>query len=200
MKCLRFLALLLTLVGLQAQASDLEDLQSKLAGFSAFYADFNQTLTTKAQQQGVSSSGYIALKKPHSLMLHTLKPDEQVLFTKDEAVYLYDPFVNQVTIYALRELQSSPFFLLTSMDRRLWDQYVVSKEQDSFTLTPKQPGEFSELKLTFEQDTLSRISIKMRDGSLNSYALSGQRQQAEDSLFVYAIPADAEVDDGRRTD
>ncbi len=176
------------------------ELKAKLSGLEAFSAQFVQTLSSKDKGQGMSSSGLIALKRPQRFMLHTKEPDEQVLFTRDDAVYMYDPFVNQVSIFSLSELKNSPFLLLTSQDPQIWEQYEVTRKGESFTLTPKQRGEIQSLTVTFQGKVMTSLALLMRDGSLNRYALSAQKFEAEDSLFVYQIPADAEVDDGRRTD
>lgn len=196
------IAVLLYVLGVfctDAVADDQSELKKLLSSFNAFSASFTQNVIKQDRTELASSKGTISLKKPDNLMMYTSEPDEQVLFTRDNNVYFYDPFVNQVSIFNKSQMSNSPFILLTSNDAREWDNYEVKRHDGEYVLTPKKRGEIKSLSLDFSGDTLSKISIAMSDGNINTYVLSGQKKTVDDSVFEYSIPADAEVDDERRT-
>ena len=186
-------------VSFQASADTKDELQSKLSTLNALSSTFLQTVTRKDGSLVSKSSGSLALKKPDKFMLHTTSPDEQVLFTKGNTVYFYDPFVNQVSIFDKQELYSSPFMLLTSKSESVWGQYEVAKEGNSYVLKAKNHGQVVSIKLEFQGDLVSDLYVQLKDGNTNHYTLSQVKTQVSDSSFEYKIPEDAHIDDERKS-
>lgn len=183
----------------QASADIKEELQSKLSTLNALSSTFSQTVTRKDGSLVSKSSGRLSLKKPDKFMLHTTSPDEQVLFTKGNTVYFYDPFVNQVRIFDKQELYSSPFMLLTTKSESVWGQYEVAKGGNSYVLKAKNPGQVVSIKLEFQGDLVSDLYVQLKDGNTNRYTLSQVKTQVSDSSFEYKIPEDAQIDDERKS-
>lgn len=183
----------------QASADTKEELQSKLSTLNALSSTFSQTVTRKDGSLVSKSSGRLSLKKPDKFMLHTTSPDEQVLFTKGNTVYFYDPFVNQVSIFDKKELYSSPFMLLTTKSESVWGQYEVAKGGNSYVLKAKNPGQVVSIKLEFQGDLVSDLYVQLKDGNTNRYTLSQVKTQVSDSSFEYKIPEDAQIDDERKS-
>lgn len=180
-------------------ASPKDDLKERLQSFKALSCSFEQEVI-KADGSIVSTSkGRLLVSKPDRLMMHTETPDEQYLFTKGDAVYFYDPFVNQLSIFSVADLNTAPFLLLNSDDKKLWDQYEVKSQGQSFTLRPHSSKEFKEIELKFKDNMLERLVIFMKDGNKNIYKLSSQSSQVNLKDFDISIPEDAEVDDERRS-
>ena len=175
-------------VSFQASADTKEELQSKLSTLNALSSTFSQTVTRKDGSLVSKSSGRLSLKKPDKFMLHTTSPDEQVLFTKGNTVYFYDPFVNQVSIFDKQELYSSPFMLLTTKSESVWGQYEVAKGGNSYVLKAKNPGQVVSIKLEFQGDLVSDLYVQLKDGNTNRYTLSQVKTQVSDSSFEYKIP------------
>lgn len=186
-------------VSLQASADTKDDLQARLATLNAIRSSFTQTVTRKDGSLVSQSSGILALKKPDKFILHTTSPDEQVLFTKGNTVYFFDPFVNQVSIFDKKELYSSPFMLLTSKSESVWGQYDVEKDGNSYVLKAKQPGQVVLIKLVLQGDMVSELFVQLKDGNTNHYSLSQVKTQVSDSSFEYKIPEDAQIDDERKS-
>lgn len=186
-------------VSFQASADTKEELQSKLSTLNALSSTFLQTVTIKDGSLVSKSSGRLSLKKPDKFMLHTTSPDEQVLFTKGNTVYFYDPFVNQVSIFDKQELYSSPFMLLTTKSESVWGQYEVAKVDNSYVLKAKNPGQVVSIKLEFQGDLVSDLYVQLKDGNTNHYTLSQVKTQVSDSSFEYKIPEDAQIDDERKS-
>ena len=186
-------------VSFQASADTKDELQSKLSTLNALSSTFSQTVTRKDGSLVSKSSGRLSLKKPDKFMLHTTSPDEQVLFTKGNTVYFYDPFVNQVSIFDKQELYSSPFMLLTSKSESVWGQYEVAKDGNSYVLKAKNHGQVVSIKLGFQGDLVSDLYVQLKDGNTNHYTLSQVKTQVSDSSFEYKIPEDAQIDDERKS-
>ncbi len=181
-----------------ALADDKADLKAKLNAFNEFSASFVQEVTDKSGKEVMNSSGIIALQKPAKFMLHTLNPDEQVLFCAGNDIYFYDPFVNQVSIFSRSELSASPFILLSDMSDNVWANYDVRHENGVYIITPNRQGDIVNLRLSFKGSDIDTISLVMKDGNINTYKLSDGRRSADPQVFEYKIPEDAEVDDERR--
>ena len=79
-KIVSSLLLCVAMIGM-ANASDKESLQKEVLSYQAIKADFAQTVTKNDGSVLSNSTGYLALKRPDHLMMHTLDPDEQVLFS-----------------------------------------------------------------------------------------------------------------------
>ncbi|MDO5351424.1 MAG: outer membrane lipoprotein chaperone LolA [Succinatimonas sp.] len=180
-------------------ASPKDDLKARLQSFKSLSCDFYQEVV-KADGSVVSTSnGKLLVSKPDRLMMHTQAPDEQYLFTRENSVYFYDPFVNQLSIFSVADLNTAPFLLLNSDDDKLWDQYEVKAQGQSFTLKPNASKEFKEIELNFKDETFESLVIFMKDGNKNTYKLSSQSNQVNLRDFEVFIPEDAEVDDERRS-
>ncbi len=186
-------------ISFQASADTKSELQSKLSTLNALSSAFSQTVSRKDGSLVSQSSGRLALKKPDKFMLHTTSPDEQVLFTKGNTVYFYDPFVNQVSIFDKQELYSSPFMLLTSKSESVWGQYEVEKEGNGYLLKAKNPGQVVSIKLVLQGELVSELYVQLKDGNTNHYTLSQVKTQVSDSSFEYKIPEDAQIDDERKS-
>ena len=183
----------------QASADTKSELQAKLSTLNALSSTFSQTVTRKDGSLVSQSSGRLALKKPDKFMLHTTSPDEQVLFTKGNTVYFYDPFVNQVSIFDKQELYSSPFMLLTSKSESVWGQYEVEKAGNAYVLKAKNQGQVVSIKLELQDELVSELYVQLKDGNTNHYTLSQVKTQVSDSSFEYKIPEDAQIDDERKS-
>ncbi len=183
----------------QASADTKSELQAKLSTLNALSSTFSQTVTRKDGSLVSQSSGRLALKKPDKFMLHTTSPDEQVLFTKGNTVYFYDPFVNQVSIFDKQELYSSPFMLLTSKSESVWGQYEVEKAGNAYVLKAKNQGQVVSIKLELQGELVSELYVQLKDGNTNHYTLSQVKTQVSDSSFEYKIPEDAQIDDERKS-
>lgn len=198
-KIFKITAIALALVSSQAFADAKQDLQNELKKYDALSASFNQKVAKKDGTVISKTEGTLALKKPDSLMLHTVSPDEQVLFTKGSDVYFYDPFVNQVTIFDKKDLYSSPFLLLTSNSKQVWEQYKVKKNGDTYTLEPNIKGDVFSIDVKLNSGNISQLAITMKDGNLNTYNLADVKYTVSATAFNYDIPSDAQVDDERKS-
>lgn len=200
--CFKATALLLGLLcffSLPLQAADPRaELLQILDKTPVFSAAFSQTVHKSDGSIMQGSRGTIALRqRSGQLLMHSLEPDELILLAKGQLVCFYDPFVNQATLFSVSQLQDSPFLLLSGSSRASWDRYEVTRDGEGYVLKSKKRSDVQELRLYFTNGFVSRIELKMQDGSLNVYELSSQRRAVDVGAFDFSIPDDAEIDDER---
>ncbi len=198
-KFFKFLSAGAVLLCFNVYADAVTELQQHFSKHSVMYSEFTQEVKKSSGEVVSTSEGTLAIKKPNSLMMHTLSPDEQVLFTKGNAVYFFDPFINQATIFDRKDLYTSPFLLLTSNSKDVWGQYNVTKNGQVYKLVPKKQSDINALSLQLNGSDISTISIYLKDGNVNTYKLSNIKYSADNDAFFYHIPEDAQIDDERKS-
>ncbi|WP_417689081.1 outer membrane lipoprotein chaperone LolA [Pseudidiomarina sp.] len=184
------------------------DLQELLAPISTLKAEFQQHVLDADGELVQELQGELALARPNKFYWHSDAPDELVLVADGQAVYYFDPFVEQVTISAQSEAANqSPFLLLLDAEASAWADYEVSNEGLSFQLVPL---------TTAEQQQSLQVNFVAQEGApaqLNELVLDdGQGQitriQLRDvkanvalpyTTFSFQIPENAVVDDQRPT-
>lgn len=179
-------------------ADDSLELIKMLGSRNSISATFSsQTKNAKGTVVSVQS-GSLKLKKPSHFMMHTMEPDETVLYTKGSSVVYYDAFVNQATVFSKKDLYTSPFMLLNSSDKKLWSQYKVQSLGKCYSLTPLKDKTVSKITLCFDNSRINELTLNMADGNTTVYKLTEQSSTLTDSDFSYTIPDDAQIDDQRK--
>jgi outer membrane lipoprotein carrier protein len=182
-----------------AFSDDASELKDKVFAFNELSANF----AAKVQKAGggvQSSSGTIALRRPGSLMMHTTKPDELLLFTRGDEVCYYDPFVNQLTIFSKSQSYSSPFMLLATRDAKAWGGYSITRSGSTWTLVARHPRDVKSMDISFDGSAIKSLVLHMKDGTVSTYELSSIRSSVASDAFDVKIPSDAEIDDERGAD
>lgn len=184
------------------------DLQELLAPMSTLKANFQQHVLDANGELVQELQGELALARPNKFYWHSNAPDELVLVADGQAVYYFDPFVEQVTISAQSEAANqSPFLLLLDAEASAWSNYNVTSEGLSFQLEPtaaaqqqqrlqvnfvaqdEQPAQLHELVLDDGQGQITRIRLSdLKTNVALPY-----------TTFSFQIPENAVVDDQRPT-
>jgi outer membrane lipoprotein carrier protein len=183
-------------------------LQELLAPMSTLKANFQQHVLDANGELVQELQGELALARPNKFYWHSNAPDELVLVADGQAVYYFDPFVEQVTISAQSEAANqSPFLLLLDAEASAWSNYNVTSEGLSFQLEPtaaaqqqqrlqvnfvaqdEQPAQLHELVLDDGQGQITRIRLSdLKTNVALPY-----------TTFSFQIPENAVVDDQRPT-
>lgn len=200
---------LVSFISLQstAIASDsAELLKQKLAQLSGFSAQFEQEVTDRDGQVVQQSQGYVELIQPDKFRWVTAEPNENTLQSDGETVWFYDPFVEQVTAYWLKDtIQSNPILLLLKPNSNAWDAYQISQQAESvFTIsTQDEQSQVVQVKLELaNKNALSSLSILDKQGQTSVYHFSQfsaqQVSDFSDNHFNFELPDGVELDDQRR--
>lgn len=179
-----------------------EPLQQKISGIEEFKANFVQQIQAPDGVLLTEAEGFLALRRPEAFMLHTTGADELYLYSRDDGVYYYDPFVNQLTIMPLSALWRTPFALLLSDDPDVWQRYKVSELKTGavYVIEPAAAAggsDFVKIELNFAGQFLSSLKVWFQDGNCNIYDFRAQRLQTAVEDFALELPPDVETADER---
>ena len=204
MRLIRMLVLAaLAVAGVQAHADDAatQRLSAMLSKAQTLSARFSQLTLDGSGTRLQETAGNLALKRPGLFRWHTDAPQEQLLISNGEKIWLYDPDLQQVTIQKLDQRLTQTPALLLSGD--------ISKIHESFDITSKDGGNVVDfiLKPKDKDPLFDNLRLSIRNGVVNDMQLIdsvGQRtnilfngvkanQAVPDSKFKFDIPKGADV-------
>lgn len=182
-----------------AMAAPQQALQAKLATVSAFEAAFRQVVTEPDGTVLQEGQGSLAMAVPNRFAWHQTAPEQSVILSDGEAVYLYDPLLEQVSIYALEDATGqTPLSLLSSDDASAWDDYQVAQQGDCFTLTPNDPETIQSMAICFDGSAIERVTLVDGQQVTTTMDLSQFRKgPVDEGRFHFSPPEGTLVDDQR---
>ena len=194
----------MALLTLPAQADDaaaVARLTHLLSQAQTLTASFSQLTLDGSGTQLQETAGELSLKRPGLFRWHTDAPQEQLLVSNGQKVWLFDPDLNQVTIQTLdQRLTHTPALLLSGDVSKISDNFAISHKEGGsvvdFILKPKAKDSlFDNLRLSFRNGVIN--DMQLIDGSgqrTNILFLSVKMNQPLDAAqFSFQPPADADV-------
>jgi len=187
-------------------------LMAKLARLNFFSADFSQEVQSESGEVLETSTGKLAISKPNLANWYTTEPDELAIVSDGQDVWFYNPWIEQVSVYSLSAaIAKTPILLLTSKDESLWQQYTVSKlnessdiNNESFVISANDiNSQIKSLTLIFSSDTegrgLKQFSFLDATGQLSHIKLSNfnDKKEPKAKLFSFVVPEGVQIDDQR---
>ena len=190
----------LTSAGALADASS--ELQQRLDKVSSFHASFSQKVTDGSGSNVQEGEGELWVKRPNLFNWHMTAPDESVIVSDGKTLWLYNPFVEQVSATWLNSATSNtPFMLIARNQRSDWQQYNVKQQGDTFELTPKtSAGNLKQFMINVSGNgTINQFSAVEQDGQRSSYTLKSQNNgPVSADKFTFTPPKGVTVDDQRQ--
>ena len=185
-----------------AQADDSAALKKKLASIRQFSAHFEQTVTDAQGKPLQNGSGEMVLQRPDHFRWEAKKPDDNLILSDGKAVWLYDPFVEQVTVMSLsKAVVNTPFLLISSTDDKIWKNYLIDQDGSAFTITSKQKDQRIEsLRMVFDnQNHITRMEVNEAQGQRSEFTLSAfnANPTLKADTFNFKTPEGVTVDDQR---
>ncbi|MBD9501108.1 outer membrane lipoprotein chaperone LolA [Pseudomonas sp. BGr12] len=169
----------LAVAGVQAHADEAaaQRLSGMLTKAQTMTARFSQLTLDGSGTRLQETAGTLGLKRPGLFRWHTDAPNEQLLISNGEKIWLYDPDLEQVTIQKLDQRLTQTPALLLSGD--------VSKIGQSFDITAKDGGNVVDFTLKPKsKDTLfDSLRISFRSGVVNDMQLIDSVGQRTNILF-----------------
>ncbi|WP_107851328.1 outer membrane lipoprotein chaperone LolA [Oceanimonas marisflavi] len=202
MKKLITAGLMLWATSTQVLADAASDLQQKLSALGRFSADFSQQVYDESGAPMQTAEGSMQLARPDRFRWHTISPDESLIVSDGTDVWMYDPFVEQVSIVPLAEaVRNTPFLLISGGDQSRWQNYRVSQQGSSYVVASKDPAELIQrFSLRFDaRGRLSRFTVVESGGQRSEFTLSRFNTSPElaASAFRFTPPPGVMVDDQR---
>ncbi|MGM0433111.1 MAG: outer membrane lipoprotein chaperone LolA [Pseudomonadota bacterium] len=198
--------LCLTALPAFGQSADTEDaaelLSERLADYSSYQADFEQTVQSPDGERLQKTTGELSARRGGDFFWHADPPMEQKIVTSGDEVRVYDPDLRQVTIYPLEDrIASTPALLLSGEVGNLAETFRIRRETtdggERFILEPRDKDTlFLELSMRFDEDGVlqgmelhdsldQRSDLQFRDVVLN--------ESIPDDRFELDAPDDVDV-------
>ncbi|MCM2680759.1 outer membrane lipoprotein chaperone LolA [Echinimonas agarilytica] len=175
-------------------------LQDYLSSMKGFQADFKQTVFDEKQSLLQQSSGQLMIKHPNKLRWEVQIPDEELLLSDGVTLWLYSPFLEQVSVFDLEQsISQSPFMLLTSDDPDVWREYSIEKNDKGYRITPNNVTNVAWLQVNLNADVIESIIMLDSQSKRTVFTLSNFAKTApeDDNLFTFVVPDGVDVDDQR---
>ena len=185
-----------------ALADDSAALKKKLASFRQFSAHFEQEVLDAQGKPLQKGSGEMVLQRPDHFRWEAKQPDDNLILSDGKAVWLYDPFVEQVTVMSLsKAVINTPFLLISSTDDKIWNNYLIDQDGSAFTITSKKKDQRIEsLRMVFDsQNRISRMEVNEAQGQRSEFTLSSfnTKPVIKSDTFNIKAPEGVTVDDQR---
>lgn len=182
--------------------TDSELLQQKLAKISTLNADFKQKVFNPEGQLIQQSSGTLTIQRPGMFHWLVLDPDEELIVSDGSTMWLYSPFIEQVTIMNVADATAgTPFALLSGSDGAKWSDFDVKKQGDNFIVRSKdQQASVNSFSFIFDkQGQISGFVVQEQQGQKSEFNLTLKpvTKAIDKSFFEFKVPAGTEIDDQR---
>lgn len=185
-----------------ALADDSAALKKKLASIRQFSAHFEQEVLDAQGKPLQKGSGEMVLQRPDHFRWEAKQPDDNLILSDGKAVWLYDPFVEQVTVMSLsKAVINTPFLLISSTNDKIWNNYLIDQDGSAFTITSKKKDQRIEsLRMVFDsQNRISRMEVNEAQGQRSEFTLSSfnTKPVIKPDTFNFKTPEGVTVDDQR---
>ena len=185
-----------------------QTLMTKVANLAAFSADFTQKVVDADGNPLQENSGNLAVDKPNLLHWQVTQPNESLIVSDGKALWLYDPFIEQASVYATNgAISNTPILLLANPDKSIWQNYNVKLlNKNHYLITTKdENSQVKSLELHFNDnhnktlETLNEFVILDATGQLSRVQLTNVKPLAANhkTLFTFTPPEGVEIDDQR---
>lgn len=198
-----FFAFSMAVGAVQAQQNPAAaELTQLLQGYETYQADFDQLITNDQGQLVQESQGRLLAKRDGLFYWHVEPPLEQYIAADGEQVQVYDPDLEQVTIYPMDDqLTATPALLLSGNVTDLDQSYEVSREtvgggRTGYRLEPKDADSlFVSLTLVFDGQMLKemRLQDSLQQSSVLNFSDVEINTTIPDSAFQLEYPDSVDV-------
>jgi len=185
----------------QAVDTAADQLKYKLARLNSYQASFQQTVTDATQQQVQQGEGYLSLKQPSMFRFETISPSPNLLIGDGRTLWHYDETLEELKVYdATKEVDKTPFVLLTSSDAKLWALYTVTGQGETFAIEPKDKNNpVQKLTLQFSGVGLAKMAVTSQDGQTSSFEFIAMQSNVpiDSAQFKFSAPTGVDIVDLR---
>ena len=183
-------------------ASDADLLKEKLAKFKQINAEFSQVVSNPDGEVLNESQGLLTISRPGKFRWEVITPEEELIVSDGDTMWLYSPFIEQVTLINLSDaIEGTPFVLLSGANELQWQNYQVSRDENRFTIKDSDP-QLHNNSFVFEFNKAGNIDkfvVIEEQGQRSEFKLTHKplAQKITPDYFSFQIPAGVEIDDQR---
>jgi len=186
----------------QSSSQGLSKLVTRLGGIHTFSGAFVQESVDQQGRRIQESKGELKAQRPGLFYWHTKEPLEQVIYSNDIEVTVYDPDLEQATVQKVNaQSQTTPAILFSGDVDQIGDLFEVEYREinDSvtqFLLIPKSKDSlFERLKIRFEGQHLKAMHLTDALGQVSSlsFVYSEINLVFPDDTFVPFLPKGTDI-------
>jgi len=182
--------------------TDRDVLQKKLAKFTVIEADFKQQVINPEGQLIQESAGKLIISRPGSFYWEVTQPDEELIVSNGQNIWLYSPFIEQVTIMNFADaIAGTPFVLLSGANARQWENFDVTQSENAFIIKHNNNASINNT-FTFifdDSDNIVEFKVEEQQGQKSIFKLTNKpiSNALSHDFFEFKIPEGIEIDDQR---
>lgn len=199
-----------TTASITLEASAIE-LRNKLKKYKQFSASFNQQVIDNKGREIQQATGLMKMRQPNQFNWVTNEPDESTVISDGSSVWIYNPFVEQVTALSLNStMAKSPLWLIANQSDSAWADFTVEKlmlnsdnkkpKVHSYSVIPKDNKNITrEIIMTFDDNIIDNLVIKDAQGQISIFTFADFDYQTiiDNTYFSFELPAGVDFDDQR---
>ncbi len=177
-------------------------LNSLLAKFDSFSADFDQVSGSEDTRRMENSRGTLLLAKPNKFRWVAKEPFAQKLISDGDTLWIYDPDLEQATRRKVAESDTGvPALILNGQIEQLQAQYRIRLLQEKgsnqlFELLPIHDAEvFTRIRLLFTEGLIKELQMEDSLGQKTSILFNNQKLNPDFSAesFMFVPPEGPDV-------
>ena len=183
-------------------ATDASLLKDKLAKFKQINAEFSQVVTNPEGDVLNESQGLLTISRPGKFRWEVITPEEELIVSDGDTMWLYSPFIEQVTLINFSDaIAGTPFVLLAGATELQWQNYLVNRDDNRFTIKGSDP-QVQNNSFVFEFNKAGNIDkfvVIEEQGQRSEFKLIHKplTHKITTDYFSFQIPAGVEIDDQR---
>lgn len=187
----------------QAMADDYEFLTQKLEAIQFLSGEFVQTMKDDKGEEIDTTKGHFKLLRPGYFLWETKPPQEQLIVSNKQSLSVFDPDLDQVTVYNAEDVSQTPAGILTSDSSLLKEFFIVTKLEDSkkqletyrMTYRDAKNEDFLSFDITFNQAQLYRLNVldKLNQTTEIVFSSLDESTVIDISTFVFTPPEGVDV-------
>jgi len=177
------------------------ELRQRLSLIPQFSAQFEQLVFDDKGEIIQKATGNVKVAQPNQFYWLTNEPDESLIVSDGESVWIYNPFVEQVSILNLdKTVKQSPLWLIANQTDGAWAQFKVTNKGDTYSIKPTDPQALTrQIDMTFDEQVLVSLHLLDSQGQSSVFKLSefNAAPQLSADTFTFVPPSDVDIDDQR---
>lgn len=179
------------------------ELRTRLNRYKQFSANFTQQVIDNKGQEIQQATGLMKMRQPNQFRWVTNEPDESVVVSDGKNVWIYNPFVEQVTAMNLdNTMTQSPLWLIANQSDQAWSSFQVEKDNNKYVITPKDAQNLTrKIVMNFNDDIIDQLTIEDAQGQTSIFTFNkfDYLTPIDDSNFTFELPEGVDFDDQRET-
>lgn len=167
-----------------------------LMDIQSYQANFEQTVLNPQGQVIKHMQGTMAIKRPNQFRWDIQSPTQQIMVADGKFLWIYDKDLQQASKQILKKDKAvTPAMILSGTSNGLLNDFYISYVNHWYILTPKITTMVKNVKLYFNQGTLSDMEFQSSVGQISRIHFShiSQNKSLNNKLFAFSVPKGVDV-------